>query len=130
MEYIAFNEFSFLTLLAGGIFLITGLIYRFNPPKATTWYGGMQLEAARRSEETFQEAIRFAVKPLLFTGLALLLVGLLSIFFLKSGFFTLVLACIQIMIICMVLVSLIKQHINALFDDKGNRKEIITRWSK
>ena len=125
MEYTALNEFSFLTLLAGGIFLITGLIYKFNPPQTLTWYGGMHLKAATRSKETFKEAVRFAAKPLMFAGSTLLFIGLLPIFFSKFDFFTLLVANIQIMVTCMILVSLINQHIDSLFDDKGTRKNII-----
>ena len=125
MEFTALNEFSFLTLLAGAIFLITGLIYRFNPPKTVAWYT-IQLKAARRSREAFQETIRFAAKPISFAGLILFMVGLLPIFFFKLDIFNILLANIFILATCIVLISLINQHINGIFDEGGNRKDKIT----
>ena len=119
------NDFSLLTILAGGIFLVTGLIYKFRPPQTETWYS-MQLKTVRRSRETFQEALGFAAKPIAYAGIFLLLIGLLPIFFLPAKFFTLILATILIISICMILVSLINQHINNLFDDDGKRRETVT----
>ncbi len=125
MEFTALNEFSFLTFLAGGIFLITGLIYKFNPPITMTWYA-IQLKTARRSRETFRETVRFAAKPIAFAGLILLIVGFSPIFFFNLNFFNIVLANILILITCILLISLINRHINRIFDEKGNRRDIIT----
>ena len=124
MVLIDLNDFSLLTILAGGTFLVIGLIYKFKPPQTETWYS-MQLKTVRRSRETFQEAVRFAAKPIAYAGIFLLLMGLLPIFFLPTKFFTLILATILIISICMILVSVINQHINNLFDDEGRRRDTL-----
>ena len=125
MEFTALNEFSFLTFLAGGIFLITGIIYKYYPPQTMTWYA-IQLKTARRSRETFRETVRFSAKPIAFAGLILIIVGFSPIFFFRFNFFNIVLANILIITTCLLLISLINRHINSVFDEEGNRRDIIT----
>ncbi|MBO9683608.1 MAG: hypothetical protein J7502_13220 [Flavisolibacter sp.] len=117
------NDFSFLTFLAGGLFMITGIIYKFKPPKKMTWFGAMQLKAARSSEEAWREAIRFAVKPIIVAGLFLTVVGLLPIFFSNFQFFTFLPATTLILATSLLLISSINKHINSLFDEAGNRRD-------
>lgn len=117
------NEFSFLTFLAGGLFIITGVIYKVWPPKKRTWYGAMQLKTAVKNKETWQESIRFAAIPIIVAGLTLSTAGLLPMFFSSFQFFTFSLATALIMAICLILVSLVNRHINGLFDEQGNRRD-------
>jgi uncharacterized membrane protein len=123
MELNVLNEFSFLTFLAGGLFMITGIIYKFKPPKKITWFGSMQLKTARRSEEAWREAIRFAAKPIIVAGLFLTVVGLLPIFFPNFQFFTFSSATTLILATSLLLISSINKHINSLFDKAGNRRD-------
>ena len=120
MELLSLNYFSVLTFLAGAIFLITGLFYKFKPPQAMAWYGP-QLKATRRSKETFQEGVRFVATPTLVAGLFLLILSSFSISFFRFDFLGLLVANILIFSTCTVLDSLINHHINSLFDEDGNR---------
>jgi uncharacterized membrane protein len=87
MELIALSDFSFPTFLAGGLLMFTGIIYKLKPPKKMTWFGAMQLKTARRSEEAWREAIRFAAKPIILAGLFLIVAGLSPTVFPGSWFF-------------------------------------------
>jgi len=120
MKLLALNYFSFLTFLAGAIFLITGLFYKFKPPQTMAWYAP-QLKAMRRSKETFQEGVRFAATPALVAGLFLLILSSLSNFFFRFDFLGLLAANIVIFSTCTVLDSLINHHINSIFDGEGNK---------
>ena len=123
MEPNVLSYFSFLTFLAGGLLVITGIIYKLRPPKKMTWFGAMQLKTARRSEEAWREAIRFAAKPIILAGLFLIVTGLSPIFFSGFKFFTFTSATTLILATSLLLISLINKHIDSLFDEAGNRKD-------
>jgi len=123
MELNVLIDFSFLTFLAGGLLIITGIIYKLKPPKKITWVGAMQLKTARRSEEAWKEAIRFAAKPIMLAGLFLIVAGLSPIFFSSFRFFTFSSAMTLIFVTSLLLISLINKHINSLFDEAGNRRD-------
>ena len=123
MELNVLIDFSFLTFLAGGLLIITGIVYKLKPPKKITWFGAMQLKTARRSEEAWKEAIRFAAKPIMLAGLFLIVAGLSPIFFSSFRFFTFSSAMTLIFVTSLLLISLINKHINSLFDEAGNRRD-------
>jgi uncharacterized membrane protein len=123
MELNVLGEFSFLTFLAGGFLIITGTIYKLRPPKKMTWFGAMQLKTARRSEDAWKEAIRFAAKPIIFAGLLLIVAGLSPMFLSRFRFFTFTSATTLIFATTLLLIFLINKHLNNLFDEAGNRRD-------
>ena len=121
MELNISNYSSLLMFLAGGILLLTGLIYKIRPPKKLTWYNAMQLKTARSSVETWREAIRYSATPLIFSGLLLIAFGILPFVF-NYGAISFSTGIMLIMGVCLGLVSRLNNHINKLYDEKGIEK--------
>lgn len=117
-----FNDFSFLTLLAGGLLFITWFLYKLKPQTKMHRFGAMQLKTARRSEETWKVAIQFAATPITVAGLLLVVMGLLPIFVAGFRRLTFSFATTLILTTSLVLITMTKRHIIRHFDEEGKRK--------
>jgi uncharacterized membrane protein len=114
--------FTFLSLLYSAIALFTGIRNKYFPPKQYSWYGGVQIKEAKVSEDSWQEANRFTVTPLLIIGIVFLLFALLPLFFSQVIVLSFTSAIMLILASSVILVVSTKKHLKQLFDEQGNRK--------
>jgi uncharacterized membrane protein len=121
MNTILDNEFTFLTLLYGVLFVIAGVLYKILPPKKMSWYYGVQTKAARRNEQTWKEATLFVATPAICIGLLFILISFLPFIFESATIFSIRLAFILIFASLILLHSLTQRHLNRNFDKEGNK---------
>ncbi len=115
------NDFSFLTFLAGLLFTVTGLIYKFCLPQKMKPWNAMQLKSARRSEEAWRKTIKFSAVPALLAGSVLIMAGLLSYLYPDLLIFTFRSAIFLIIVSSLILIFLINRHLNRHFDAEGKQ---------
>ncbi|WP_162944682.1 hypothetical protein [Flavisolibacter nicotianae] len=84
----------------------------------------MQLKSARRSEDAWIEAVRFAASPILLAGLLLTVARWLPAIFAGLRHLSMSSASTLIVTTFLVLTTMVNKHINNLFDQEGKRKHI------
>ncbi|WP_452597340.1 SdpI family protein [Pontimicrobium sp. MEBiC01747] len=73
------NTFLFITIITGLPFVIAALITMKFPPKKINYIYGYRTKASMKSQERWDFAQKYSSKQLLFCGLFLIAIGLLSI---------------------------------------------------
>jgi uncharacterized membrane protein len=121
MDAILDNEFTFMTLLYGVIFMLAGLLYKLFPPKKMSWYYGVQTKSARRNQDTWREATLFIATPVIIIGLLFIGFAFLPFIFENAIIFNFRSASLLIFISLILLHLFTERHLNKLFDKRGNR---------
>lgn len=114
-------DFNFTCFLYGGCCIVIGVIYRFFPPKKYSRFNGVQLKAALRNEHTWHESNRFIATPLLITGLAFLLAGVVLGPIVQIKYLSFHLAILAVCISALTSTALLNRHLKKVFDNEGNR---------
>ena len=80
------SPFSIITFVTGCTLVVMSTITLFYTPKKINSSYGYRTKASMRNQQTWEEANRYSSKLMLFCGLALPIIGLLSFFvsFLKQ----------------------------------------------
>lgn len=109
-------------LTVGVLFIGGGLIYKLYPPKKFShWWQGVSLRSALRNEDTWKEANRFVAMPLVYAGLAFVVLSFISKF---SNFHLVKLStvCVITIMTAALLCVFTNTHLNKIFDEDGNRR--------
>jgi uncharacterized membrane protein len=116
------NPLSIITLGAGFVYLLAGLVLKFFPPKEINGLYGYRTGTSMQNPETWKMANLFEAKLLMFLGAGLIGVGFLA-FWLPFSAFTGMLAGILVIIVGVALVIYFtEQHLKKYFDEHGNRR--------
>jgi hypothetical protein len=107
-------------LFTGLIMIALGIYYRYRTPRYGSWFFGFLHPFARKNEEVWKEAHRYAGLPLIVVGVVLLLSS--SLPYLLSGYVYDKPATGLIIGGTLVIVLLTKRHIERTFDENGQRR--------
>ena len=91
------------------------------PPKKYSRFNGVQLKTALRNKHTWHESNRFIATPLLITGLAFLLAGVVFGPILQIKYLSFRLAILAVCISALTSTALLNRHLKKVFDNEGNR---------
>lgn len=116
------NPLSLITLLAGFVFTLCGIIFRFFPPRKINRLYGYRTHAAMRNEETWRLANRFAAGLMVQLGLLLAGVGVVT-FLLPATPLTGVFTGIGLVVLTAFLqFYFTEKHLCQNFDERGNKR--------
>ena len=116
------SPFTIITFVTGCTLVVMSTITLFYPSKKINTGYGYRTKASMRNQQTWQEANRYSSKLMLFCGIALVIIALLSFFvsFLsQTGTIT---GTILTFLFTLLPIPLKERHLKKLFDKDGNRK--------
>ncbi len=113
-----------ITLLAGVIFIVVGMIMKVYPPKKINWFYGYRTNTSRRSQETWDEGNSYSAKTMVVAGIVLAIIGF--VFLLIPGITgtDIIIGVAFVLLSALAMIVLTEVHLNKLFDKEGKRKDI------
>ncbi len=112
--------YLFLNILFGIIFLVIGSYYWLNPPPYNHFWG-YRTRRAKRNEDTWEEANRYASDMMIYAGIAASSIGIFFYLFEPNPMG--LLASMALSFVSAILfISLTELHLRTTFDENGQRK--------
>ena len=116
------SSFTIITFVTGCTLVVMSIITLFYTPKKINSSYGYRTKASMRNQQTWEEANRYSSKLMLFCGLALLIIGLLSFFVSFLSQTGIIAGTILTFLFTLLPIPLTERHLRKLFDKDGNRK--------
>ncbi|MBW7890105.1 MAG: SdpI family protein [Chitinophagaceae bacterium] len=116
------TPFTLTTFVAGCILSLIGGITIYYPPKKINNIYGYRTKASMRNQQTWEEGNRYCSKQVLYCGLILLTIGILSVLSSSIGKTSIHIATILTIILSILPVLSTEIHLKRVFDKEGNRR--------
>ena len=113
---------TLVTFKIGMVLFIVGLLFRIFPPKKINSIYGYRTTNSRRNLNTWKVANRYSAELLMFEGLIIAAIGIISTFINDNRAIETALDIGLVFSSFVIILVATEKHLNKLFDKDGNRK--------
>lgn len=113
---------TLVTFKIGMVLFIVGLLFRIFPPKKINSIYGYRTTNSRRNLNTWKVANRYSAELMMFEGLIIAAIGIISTFINDNRAIETALDIGLIFSSFVIILVATEKHLNKLFDKDGNRK--------
>jgi uncharacterized membrane protein len=116
------SSLTSITLSLGLIFFVVGLLLKILPPKRMNSIYGYRTSSSMRNLDTWTAANNYSAKLMIFEGISLTVIGLISPAIPDMGIIGTGIAIGFLIFSVIVLIIATEKYLNKIFDKNGNRR--------